>query len=76
MRGAKVKVKCANCDEEFLAKVADRKRGWGRFCSKSCKASKQEKKTGQNARYLKRKNEDRTLVIPSFESGAFGHGQE
>lgn len=24
-----------------MARVADRKRGWGKFCSKSCKATKQ-----------------------------------
>lgn len=32
-----------------MARVADRKRGWGRFCSKSCKAIKQEQRTGQHA---------------------------
>ena len=40
-RGAKVEVKCSNCGHKFMARVADRKRGWGKFCSKSCKASKQ-----------------------------------
>jgi hypothetical protein len=40
-RGAKVKVKCKTCKEEFFARIADRKRGWGEFCSKSCKAKKQ-----------------------------------
>jgi len=43
--------KCLNCDGPFLARTADRERGWARFCSKSCKAVKQEKRTGQNARY-------------------------
>ena len=38
MRGATVEVKC-NCGTMFTARVADRKRGWGKFCSKSCKAS-------------------------------------
>jgi hypothetical protein len=33
-----VKVKCKNCGNPFYAKTADRKRGWGKFCSKSCKA--------------------------------------
>ena len=32
---------CKCCGEKFLARVADRKRGWARFCSKSCKAIKQ-----------------------------------
>lgn len=42
-----VDVKCKNCGEPFQARVADRKRGWGKFCSKSCKASEQEKRTRQ-----------------------------
>ncbi len=37
-----VEVSCAWCDGKFSARVADRKRGWGRFCSKACKASKQK----------------------------------
>lgn len=40
-RGAKVEVSCECCTTKFMARVADRKRGWGRFCSKSCKAMKQ-----------------------------------
>lgn len=40
-RGAKVEVACACCGDKFKARVADRKRGWGRFCSKSCKAMRQ-----------------------------------
>lgn len=41
--------KCAQCKEEFQARAADVKRGWGKFCSKSCKAIKQENRTGQYA---------------------------
>jgi len=40
-RGAKVEVSCASCGKPFMARVADRKRGWGKYCSKSCKAMKQ-----------------------------------
>lgn len=36
-RGAKVDVICP-CGEKFEAREADIKRGWGKFCSKSCKA--------------------------------------
>ena len=39
--------KCVNCKDPFTARTADRKRGWARFCSKSCKAKKQEQRTGQ-----------------------------
>lgn len=42
-----VERKCAWCKGPFLARAADVKRGWGKFCSKSCKASRQEKRTGQ-----------------------------
>jgi len=41
MRGATVVVQCGRCKEPFTARVADRKRGWGKFCSKRCKAIKQ-----------------------------------
>lgn len=51
MRGATVEVKCAWCKQPFIARVADRKRGLGKFCSKSCKASRQEKQSGQHAAY-------------------------
>lgn len=30
--------KCKTCGGGFVARVVDRKRGWGKFCSKSCKA--------------------------------------
>ena len=49
-----VEVKCENCSVPRKVRVADRKRGWGRFCSKSCKASYQEKRTGQYANLLNR----------------------
>lgn len=47
-----VKCKCANCGAEFNARLADRRRGWGKFCNKSCKAKKQEKRTGQYSSYV------------------------
>lgn len=45
-------VKCKNpvCRKKFNARQADLNRGWGKFCSKSCKAYDQERRTGQNAR--------------------------
>jgi hypothetical protein len=42
-----VERKCNWCKGLFLARAADVKRGWGKYCSKSCKASRQEKRTGQ-----------------------------
>lgn len=41
-----VSCKCAFCGDPMLVRAADRKRGWGRFCSKSCKAREQTKCTG------------------------------
>jgi hypothetical protein len=43
-----VKVTCKNksCKAEFQARAADVKRGWGKFCSKSCKAKQQIKVKG------------------------------
>ena len=38
MAGKTVDVKCACCSDVFTARVADRKRGWAKFCSKRCKA--------------------------------------
>ena len=57
MRGKTKIYDCANCGDPFEARVADRKRGWARFCSKSCKAKKQEKRTGQYSQYKTRQRE-------------------
>jgi len=43
----KVERKCKWCKKPFQARAADVKRGWAKFCSKSCKAKEQEKRTGQ-----------------------------
>ena len=43
---------CKWCKCQFLARSADVKRGWALYCSKSCKASHQEKRTGQHANYM------------------------
>jgi hypothetical protein len=47
-------VKCKKCDCDFQARIADRNRGWGKFCSKSCKAKEQENRTGQYRAYASR----------------------
>ena len=48
---AKATYKCKCCKKPFAARTADRARGWALFCSKSCKAIKQEQRTGQHAAY-------------------------
>ena len=56
MSGATASYKCKWCGDPFEARTADRARGWARFCSKTCKAKKQEKRTGQHAKHLRSKN--------------------
>ena len=43
--------KCKFCGVMFTARVADRKRGWARFCSKSCKAKRQHHQNHPKRRY-------------------------
>lgn len=55
IRGKTVEVKCV-CGCVFTARVADRKRGWAKSCSKSCAATRTNKKTGNYQRYCERKD--------------------
>lgn len=43
---------CKCCKKDFIARSVDVKRGWGLYCSKSCKAKIQEKKINQHKAYL------------------------
>jgi len=54
----KVQRKCQNkrCGKTFTARSADVKRGWAKFCSKSCKAAEQESRTHQHADHIHRTN--------------------
>ena len=52
-RGKTKTYQCKNCQEPFSARVADRKRGWARFCSKRCKAIHQERRTGQHRNHTR-----------------------
>jgi very-short-patch-repair endonuclease len=36
-RGTKIKRTCIECGKEFMAKPSDIKRGYGKYCSKSCR---------------------------------------
>lgn len=46
MKGGLDEYKCKCCGHKFIARVADRNRGWARFCDKSCAAKFKDKKTG------------------------------
>jgi hypothetical protein len=50
----KVSRTCECCKKPFLARAADVARGWARFCSKRCKAIKQEQRTGFHADFVER----------------------
>lgn len=52
------KCKNSSCQKLFQARTADVKRGWAKFCSKSCKAIEQEGRTGQYAALKNREDED------------------
>lgn len=67
MSASKATYKCACCGDPFLARTADRARGWARFCSKSCKARKQEARTGQHRAYQER--QDGKGCFPSRAEG-------
>ena len=71
LRGSTESYKCKNCGDPFTARIADRARGWARFCSKSCKAIKQEQRTGQYGAYLNRRDgyDDGGLCHPSMADG-------
>lgn len=38
MAGKSQEVTCKCCPDKFIARIADRTRGWAQFCSKSCAA--------------------------------------
>lgn len=60
--------KCARCGDPFTARTADRARGWARFCSKSCKAIKQEQRTGQFSNLINLTHNSNTC-FPSMAEG-------
>lgn len=71
----------------MTVRKADVKRGWGRFCSKACKAKEQEARTGQYASLLRtglqpdhhplpqwlRQQYDHEKVMNEIEWGWDGH---
>ena len=59
------------CGKDFTARTADRKRGWARFCSKSCKASEQEGRTSAYREFLNRQDYEQAMA--DNEAGWDGH---
>jgi len=51
-RGLMAQYTCVSCGDKFTARVADRKRGWAKSCSKSCAAKhKDNVSDGRNRKY-------------------------
>ena len=59
----------SGCGLLFTARTADRRRGWARFCSKSCKAKEQD---AHRARALPR-HADHDVGRDAMEAGWDGH---
>jgi len=55
--------KCKCCGKSFTARIADRNRGWARFCSKSCKATRQSSAAPWQRLDRCRTEEDRLELI-------------
>ena len=51
-----VERKCRRCRAKFLARASDVKRGWGLYCSKSCKAIRQEARHGYYQAHQERRD--------------------
>lgn len=43
VRGARVTRACDSCKQQYQARVADVKRGWGLTCSKACASKERER---------------------------------
>lgn len=65
---------CLCCRQPFTARTADRKCGWARYCSKSCKAIKQVQKGGKYLNYQRSQSDDwHTYAMDAMEEGWDGH---
>ena len=67
MSPAMMEKNCACCGKAIQVRVADHKRGWGNFCSKRCKAVKQEGRTDRYAAYCA--GQDRRNERAAFDQG-------
>lgn len=73
VRGTKATYKCARCGDPFVARTADRARGWARFCSKSCKAIRQTQRTGYRGPTAHRDERD-GFVMSAADLASGGYG--
>lgn len=59
--GKTVTVRCKVCNIEFSARIADRRRGWAKCCSKSCAAKLSNSSTGKYT--LKHDDDDEAYLV-------------
>ncbi len=64
------------CGAKFMARTADVDRGWGKSCSKSCAATRTNKKTGNYQRYMGKKNNYKGSGVDkeTFQDAVNEHG--
>jgi hypothetical protein len=77
VRGKSKEVTCKCCGTPFRARIADIKRGWGKYCSKSCKAIKQTQRTGYygpNRDENRGMNKDGSFQMSQADLAAGGYG--
>lgn len=75
VRGALVECICANkrCRAKFMARVADRKRGWAKCCCKSCAATVNNKHTGNYERFCEKRAKAIRAENDTIESYLMAH---
>lgn len=56
-------ISCGWCSKKKKVRSADIKRGWGKYCSKSCKAKDQAKKKGGKSNHRKVSSKKRFDIL-------------
>jgi len=69
---------CANknCAKAFIAKIADRRRGWAKCCSKSCAATVSNRKTGKFLNHIRGYSERYADDTPTFSDAHLFSNEE
>lgn len=67
---------CECCGKSMTVRTADIKRGWGRFCSKTCKARHQERRTGAHRAHMRNlqdgPDDPRHMSMEELSGGGYG----
>lgn len=68
--------KCKYCRGPFTARTADRKRGWARFCGKSCAASYKSVGRRRNGFVGRDLDDDYYSLMDIMDEVESPHGQD